>query len=240
MQAPHSESPAAGRTITAACADVLRAPYRTFLLLALLADAASARLPSSSGPSALTFFVFSGLTLLIQLSLTLVAGSVDPSGSADAWIRAALRRRCFWRYTVTSILTLILVGVGGLGFVVGAVIVAGFVALAQPASVLERLTPGQALPRSAQVSKGRRGAVMAIFAALILVPSLLPATFLYLPLFGVKIPFGRALAVASGLVATVFSIAGVIALTRMFVALGGRASPSLDQLAEEPLGVTGS
>ena len=81
---------------------------------------------------------------------------------------------------------------------------------------------------------------MAIFAALILVPSLLPATFLYLPLFGVEIPFGRALAVASGLVATVFSIAGVIALTRMFVALGGRASPSLDQLAEEPLGVTGS
>ncbi len=219
-----------GKLMAGGLRDLAAAPFRTLLALALLVQVVFVTVPAGVGdPTGLATIALIGVTLFIDMVTTMAAGVSQPEPSADRWIRATLRRRCFWRYIGTTLIVAIFVGVGAIALFVGAIVVAGIVALAQPAAVLERRSPGSALERSAQLSRPARKPIMIVFSLLILLPQLLPQALVQF-----NAPGGRTVFEAAGFLSVILSTAGVIALSRAFVALGGVATPSLEELALPP------
>src|SRR5918999_1813105 len=91
--------------IAAAFRLLTRPPFRTLLLLSFVLGLVSASIADLVGPdpapeygflltSSTLFFAFA--SIYVHIAVTLAAGG-SGEGSAEGWIRAALRRRCLWR-----------------------------------------------------------------------------------------------------------------------------------------------
>jgi hypothetical protein len=199
-------------------------------LLALVGTSIALQVDASSADSALSFawtsnLIIDVLGIYLQIAVVLAAGGSGDPLSADPWMRAAFKHRCFWRYFAVTILEVLLTLIGLVGAVVGAFIVGGIVALAQPAVVLERLQPVEALRRSAAMTKPARRTVGIVFVALLLAPL---AAGLVLLALGVDVPIGWELAIS--VVGATTSFTATIALTRIFVKLGGAPTPPVQTL----------
>jgi hypothetical protein len=213
---------------------LVRPPFVTLLLLnaliAVVTVSISARLGPNSPDDLATLGQTSMLALdvvaiYVQIALVLAAGSAGDSPSADIWMRAAFRHRCFWRFLGTTIIVVVLVMIGFAALAIGAVIAGGIIGVAQAGVVLERLSPFDALRRSAALTKPARGQVAAVFSALLLLPLVAGAISVV-----VKVDLSLGVQLALSLGGTVFSFAAAIALTRMFVKLGGSPTPPVQTL----------
>lgn len=213
----------AGAAMRDGFASLTKPPFRGLLFLGIFVSLVASTVPENTeGATLAAAVVLTALGLYLQIATTAAAGDPNPTASADAWLKEAFARRCFWRYLATSLLVMILVMVGLAGLIVGGFLVGGAVALADPAVVLERRGPADAIARSAELTKGRRGPLVVIFGLLILIP-------------GMGLQLGdlvwdlRALAgdwwPLVPVVVLVLGTAGAITLTRVFLALGGTRVP---------------
>lgn len=224
MQESSRPSISAAACIREAFRSLLEPPFRALAALAVFVSLVSSTVPAEGDEAVLAAtLVLIAASLYLQIATTLAAADAAPQGSADTWLKLAFARRCFWRYVATSILVLLLVVAAGLlGLVVGGFIVGGITALADPAVVLERRGPTAAIARSAELGKPARKPLIAIFGLLVLVP-------------GVGVQLGDVMWdlrervgpvwPAIPVIVLILGLAGAIALTRAFVALGGRTTP---------------
>lgn len=216
---------------------LFRRPFATIVVVTVLLGVAATNIGELIGAeptgelgllamSADTFFLVTSIYLEIA---TILAAGGNGEGSAEGWIRAAVRHRCFWRFLAASFVMVFLILLGAVAFVVGAVVVASAVTLAQPAVVLERLGPVVAQRRSAELTRPVRKAVGIVFVLFWLPP--LAANVMIL-LFEVDLALAAQIALQAA--GTVLGIAATIALTRIFVTLGGAPTPPLQTLLYKP------
>ena len=175
-------------------------------------------------------FILLVAQIYLQIAVILAAGRSDPEPSADLWLRGAVKRRCFWRFIATSLLVVLGLFAGAVVLVVGLFFVGALVALAQSAAVLERRLPLEAITRSAQVAGDARMTTGVVFALMILIPTAATQTTAFA---GWDDDIGLAWPACLA-AAEIVAAAGTIALTRIFVALGGDPTPPHDQLAPAP------
>jgi len=208
----------AGSLIVDGLRATVRAPFAGLVALSLFLYVVSASVGQQGGGGSLVFaLLLAAASAYAQIACALAASSSDPARSSDAWFVAAVRRRCFWRYLVAEFVTVLAVAFGLLALVVGAFVVGGVLALGQPAAALERRTPIDAMKRSAAMGREHRRALAIVFGALVLVPGIgIQAGYS----LGAPEGWGAAWIVVS-LPGVVSTIAGAIALSRAFVALGG-------------------
>jgi hypothetical protein len=217
----------AGHAIADGLSSLFRPPFRLLVVVVVLIPLAGDSIAGRDGILAQDdlwlVLALSAASLFVQIAATLAAGRTDPDPSTDMWLRAAWRRRCFWRLTGTVLVSLAILAGGlalaGIGiFVVGAVI-----AFAQVAAVLERRGPFGAIARSVVLTRGNRWQVGLVYAALFIVPTF--AVYVA-DLVELRPVLGPLWSVISVLV-EVLGLAGVIALTRMFVTVGGDPTPAV-------------
>ena len=228
------EAVTAGGSIRDGLRSLLRPPHRNLLLLSVIVSITSARIGlDRAAPDQTELLLSLGLfvvSLYVEIAVTLAAGRYEADPSADMWVKAAWRRKVFWRYLFASIVAVAALMVGALAFVVGLFVAGAIVGLIGPAVVLERRTPIPAAFRSAQLTKGSRVPVGIVVAVLFVLPTL-----------GVQVAFiselDRTLGaawIALTVVAEILRLGGVIAVTRMFVQLGGSPTPHPEQMAPPP------
>lgn len=211
---------AAGAAMRDGFSALTKPPFRTLLVLGIFVSLVANTLPESGDEWTLfAALILLALGLYLQIATTLGAADPNPTPSADVWLKEAFARRCFWRYAATSIFVVLLVLASGVvGLIVGGFFMGGVVALADPAVVLERRGPADAIARSSELGKGQRRPLILIFGLLVLVPGM------GLQLGGLMWDL-RALAgewwPLVPVVVLVLGTAGAIALTRIFLALGG-------------------
>jgi hypothetical protein len=222
----NSEQIRAGRAIVDGVVSLFRPPFVTLLAITILVPLAADSLASVDrrfdGGDLVIALLLAAVSLYVQIAATLAAGRAVPERSGDMWLRAAWRRRCFWKVVwATLISTAALVGgvaLAGIGiFFVGAVL-----AFTQVAVVLERRGPLDAVARSVALTRGHRFPVGIAFAVLFILPNV---GVWAASLTGIPERLGVVWAALSVLV-EVLALAGTIALTRMFVAAGGDATPA--------------
>lgn len=212
---------------------LLRPPFRTLWVLSLLIALASGTIRGVDDVALLGALLFAVVSLYIDIAAILAAGDSSPDRSADVWLKAAVRRRCFWRFFFASLISDVLIGLGLVGLVIGAFLLAGVIALAPPAAVLERVLPLQTLTRSAELTRGHRRPVATVYTILLLIPQIAIQG-----LFFLRGTESATVRVALGCVGATLGLAGTIALTRIFVTLGGGQTPELSEIepgAEETL-----
>lgn len=222
-----------GAEIGAALRLLVRPPFSTILLLELLFTVASASIADLIGPTPSEEFGFLGLgstflfgivSLYLQIATTLAAGG-SGERSAEGWIRAALRHRCFWRFVGVTILSLLYIMLGLLLLVVGAIVMGAGISLAQPAVVLERAGPGAGITRSSELTKPVRKPMGIMFS------------FFWLPVVGfaivlwiLEIQLDFIPQILVSIPSTALTMAATVAFTRVFVKLGGAPAPPLQTL----------
>ncbi|MDP9069529.1 MAG: hypothetical protein M3N53_14485 [Actinomycetota bacterium] len=225
MDPPLEHQISAAGSIRTAFASLARPPFRGLLVLALFVSLVANTLPQGTDDdvAVIASLVLIALSLYLQIAVTLAAADPNPTPSVDVWLKLAVARRCFWRYVAASVLVVLMVlAAGVVGVIIGAFVVGGIVALADPAVVLERKAPVAAISRSAELGKPARRQLIVIFGALILVPgmSVQVGSFVWdLPTF-----FGPLWPVVTVIV-LVLGMVGAIALTRAFRTLGGEVLP---------------
>lgn len=224
METPTETRISAGAAARDGFASLAKPPFRALLILGIFVSLVANTLPESADTGTLlAALVLLALGLYLQIATTVAAADPDPKPSADLWLKEAWAARCFWRYFATSVLVVLVVLLSGVvGLIVGGFFMGGVVALADPAVVLERRGPADAIARSSELGKGNRPALIAIFGVLVLIP-------------GMGVQVGglvwdlRALAgdwwPLVPVVVLVLGTAGAIALTRIFLALGGTRAP---------------
>ena len=218
----------AGPLISQALRDLWRRPLAILVVLNLFLSAAWNAAGQDDFIDLLLALVVTGATIYVQIAVNLAAAARDPGPSGDAWFRAALTRRCFWRLVAVEIAVIALVALGALALVVGAIVVGGITSLAEPAVVLERDGPIEAIRRSARMSRPARTPLTVVFGLLVLAPSLVgPAA----ALGGVS----GTVVVVIGVILLPISMAGTVALARAYVALGGTPAPAPDSTPEPRL-----
>jgi hypothetical protein len=217
----------------------IRPPFRMLLLVELLITLVAASIPASATDAAaiLGALVLLIVSAVLQIAILLAAAKPEPDRSADPWIVAAARRRCFWRFVLTRavVTIMILLGVAvvllaasGLsalwqtllgmataliwGYVVGSVI-----GVSEQAAVLERRWPFAAMGRSSELTRPARRTIGTLFAVAVVAPNFLEDRFLGVDLLKDLGP----IQVLPALVGVVVSTAGLIALTRAYTGLGG-------------------
>lgn len=206
-----------------------RSPFRTLALLSALIAATSTTFSETpTGTETALSVLLLVASVYVQIALILAAGRPEPEHSADAWLVGAFRRRCLWRFIGTSLVIVLGLLAGAVILVVGAFFVGALVGLAQSACVLERAWPMDAITRSARLSDGARGRIGVLFGALILVPA---AATQGVAAMGWADELGPVLWPACLVAGELLSVTGTIALTRLFVALGGNETPALNALA---------
>lgn len=210
---------------------LLTAPFRTLAGLLVLMTVTSTSF--STQPTEIEFalqILLLVTSIYVQIALILAAGRSDPEPSADPWIRAAFRRRCFWRFFATSLVVVLGLLVGALLLVVGIFIVGALLAFAPSAAVIERRVPMDAVARSGQIAAGARVTSGIVFGLLVLLPTAAAQTAAVLGWAeAIRYLWPVALAVSEVVV-----VAGTIAVTKLFVALGGEPTPSFEQIPPRP------
>lgn len=218
----------AGPLMTRALGDIFRRPFLILLSLNLLVSLVTASLGAARTGVA-TWLLLATVTVYVQIATVLAAGSSKPDPSGDAWMRAAFRARCFWRFVIVELFIFVMVGLGLFLVVVGALVIGAHVALSEQAVVLERLGIVQALSRGVDVSQGNRKAVGLIFGVMVLLPNVA------LPLaYAVGLDDTALERSVTSAVTVVVSMAGTLALTKAFVDLGGRPSPAPAEIKPRP------
>jgi hypothetical protein len=224
----------AGAELAAAARALVRRPFFVLLclsyLLALVGTSISLQFDASNADASFTLarassIIIEVLGIYLQIAVVLVAGSSGEPASADPWMRAAFKHRCFWRFFAVTVLEVFAMLLGFVAVVVGAAIVGGIVALGQAAVVLERRQPVDALRRSAALTGPVRGPVALIFFVLFAVPVGAGVVLLAL---GIELPLGWEFVVT--VVGATTSFMASIALTRIFVKLGGAPTPPVQTL----------
>jgi len=218
----------AGPLMSGAPGDIFRRPFLILLSLNLLVSLVTASLGAARTGVA-TWLLLAAVTVYVQIATVLAAGSSKPDPSGDAWMRAAFRARCFWRFVIVELFIFVMVGLGLFLVVVGALVIGAHVALSEQAVVLERLGIVQALSRGVDVSQGNRKAVGLIFGVMVLLPNVA------LPLaYAVGLDDTALERSVTSAVTVVVSMAGTLALTKAFVDLGGRPSPAPAEIKPRP------
>ncbi len=229
------ERPGAGALISTGFAALTRPPFRSLWFLVLLVALASATIAPGTDDLAIAgTLVLAGISLYLDIATILAAGDAHPEKSVDHWVRAAFRRRCFWRFFITGVLTDLSVAIGLLGLVVGGWIVGSIIGVAPQAVVLERHLPVQALARSAELTRPARAPVGIVFGLLVLLPTI---TFPALYLLGITT--STTAQVITGVLAATIGTASTISLTRAFVLLGGgvdEPAPEEPEVVQDPPG----
>lgn len=209
--------PRTSELIFTAARRLTKGPFLTLLVITLFITIVSASFASDTPDS---FGTFSAILLLvvgtfIQIGVILAAADPSPAPSADTWVKEALRRRLFIRYFLTSIGTALLIVLGLVAFLVGAVFVAAIVGLAPSASVLERLGPVDALRRSHQLTKPARFQTGLLVTVFLMAPTVLTTAG---DASGLAGDLGS-LWLAIVLLSVIVSMIGSIALAQLFVLL---------------------
>jgi hypothetical protein len=217
-----------GPLMRQALGDIFHRPFSILLFLNLLVSLVTASL-GAAGTEVATWLLLAAVTLYVQIATILAAGSAEPDPSGDAWMRAAFRARCFWRFVAVELFIFVMVGLGLFVVVVGALVIGAYVALAEQAVVLERLGVVQALSRSVDMSQGHRKSVGLIFAVMVLLPNVALPVAYAVGLDDTALERGLASAVT-----VVVTTAGTLALTRAFVELGGKSSPTPAEVRPRP------
>ena len=221
-------APSAVSAIGKGFRSLAKPPFRTLVLLAVLLAAVSTTFSEEPTETEMFFsFLLLFVSIYVQIALILAAGRDDPEPSADVWLRGAVRRRCFWRFVGTSLLVVLGLLAGAIMLVVGIFFVGALIGLAQSACVVERRYPMDAIARSANVANRAKLPIGIVFGLLVLVPTgaVQAAAFLeWTAELGALWP-------ASLVVAELLTATGTIALTQMFVALGGEQTPAVTELA---------
>ncbi|MEA2498567.1 MAG: hypothetical protein QOH26_972 [Actinomycetota bacterium] len=204
------------KLVRAGFRDLLKPPFRALLALNLFLTLAS----DSFGVEPDDVTAWLSLLLLavstyLQIALTLAAADLKPARSADTWVRAAFKQRCFWRFFVASLLSLLVIVLGFAALIVPGVILCGVLSLVQPAAVLERLDPIAAMRRSSLISSRARRPLAIFFFLLVLLPNVTLQAGFYLSGEETLGPEW----VTLDLITVVLSMGATIALTRAFVAL---------------------
>ncbi|MBA2724568.1 MAG: hypothetical protein H0U53_01145 [Actinobacteria bacterium] len=212
----------AGELIVEGFRRLLKPPFLSLLVLNLFVSSVAASFAGQIDEIS----VFSSVALAVvsaylQIAVILAASDQEPVESADHWIKAAVKRRCFWRFALASIFSFILVAAGLLALVIPGFIVGAYVGMGPIAAVVERTRAGDSLRRSVELSvKGRR-AVGVIFGLFVVIPNGALQVALY---FAPKaLPLG--LWIGLELATVILFLVALIALTRAFVCLGGRLEP---------------
>lgn len=224
MEPPSETRISAGAAMRNGFSSLTDPPFRALLLLGIFVSLVASTIPETGDEwVVVATLLLIAAALYLQVAIIAAAADATPAPSADAWLKEALARRCFWRYLGTSIVVAASVLVAGVvGIVVGAFLMGGVVALADPAVVLERRGPLEAIRRSAEMGKDNRRPLIVIFGALVLVPGLMVQVgSLVWDLRGLAGPWWPLVPV----VELVLAGAGAIALTRVFLSLGGQVEP---------------
>lgn len=238
MQGTQDEISLRRLVVTGAVATV-RPPFRMLLFLELLITLVAATIPSSATDAAAIIggFVLLVVAAILQIAILLAAAAPEPDRSADSWIVATARRRCFWLFALTRVAITVMVVVGvavillvgsrlpvlwltllGLmvalawGFVMGSV-----VGVAEQAAVLERRWPFAAMGRSSELTRPARRTIGLLFALAVVAPNFLEDRFLGVDVLKDLGP----LKLLPALIGVLVSTAGLIALTKAYVGLGG-------------------
>lgn len=216
----------AARLMAGGLRDLFRPPFSLLLLLDLLIFGASASVTEVDEAVLLGTLLLAVVSAYVQIAMIMAAAG-DEHRSADEWIKLAFKRRVFWRFVLTGMLTIAAVFLGFLALIIGGLVLGAMLALAQIASVQERAWPWEAVQSSIALSEGHRIPIGLIFAVLYIVPTVTMQV-------GVQLRWDRELGLGwpvTGAVATTASLVGVMALTRAYVALGGKTtkigSPSI-------------
>jgi hypothetical protein len=201
--------------------DLLRPPFSVLLAVTLFVTFVTTSLRSPFDElTTLWWILLAVVNVYLQIAVVLAAATTDPSRSADQWLRAAIAARCFWRSVLVELLTFALIVAGGLVLIVGAFVVGAYLSLAQSAVVLERASVAGALRRSVDLGADVRVILGVLFGSLVLVPSIL----LQVGSMFVGDEVGPVW-VGANLAGVVVLTAGVMALARAFVVLGGTVVP---------------
>jgi hypothetical protein len=199
--------------------DLFKPPFAVLLLLDLLIFGALSSMPDELDDTSLFGAVLlTVVSAFVQIALTMAACS-EEQHTADEWVKKALRRGVFWRFVLTSVVTIAAVVLGLFALIVGGLVLGGMLGLAQPAAIQERAWPGPALRRSVALSRGHRMPIGTIFAITFIAPNALLQA-------GAELEWDQVLGIgwhALGAVATIGSLVGVVALARAYVALGGQS-----------------
>ena len=205
--------------------DLLRAPFALLLGLSIFATLATAPLDAEADTTALLgTLIVAAISAYASIAVTLAAADPQPTASADHWILSAFRRRCFWRSAIANLFAAFLVAAGLIALIVPGFIVGAVVAFALTGAIVENLGPGDAIRRSIEISRPARPAVGFIYGALVIAPTVgVQASFYFLGSHNMW------LWTSLGGAALILTMAAQIALTRAFLALGGRLLPRTER-----------
>jgi hypothetical protein len=200
--------------------DLFKPPLAVLLLLDLLIFGALSSMPDEvDNTSLFGALLLTVVSAFVQIALTMAACS-EEQHTADEWVKKALRRGVFWRFVLTSVVTIAAVILGLFALVVGGLVLGGMLGLAQPAAIQEQAWPGPALRRSVALSRGHRMPIGTIFAITFTAPNALFQA-------GAELQWDQELGIgwdAVGAIATVATLVGVVALARAYIVLGGRST----------------
>ncbi|MDQ3879198.1 MAG: hypothetical protein M3290_12745 [Actinomycetota bacterium] len=213
------------RSIADALGRLVRPPFVTLVALSVLVTVVSSRLSTSDNGALFSLLVLALVSTFIQIATCLAAAISSPEKSADRWLVAAFRNRCFWRFIGTSLLFFVMIVAGIFAAVVGAFIVGGIFALSLPAAAIDRQLPIAALKTSAALTRPIRLPVIVIFGVLYILPVMvlqLAAQLTSLHGWGLTL---------AGIPPPIFQLAALIAVTRIFVSVRGTAAETLGTAA---------
>ena len=214
----------AGPLLAGGLRDLFRPPFALMLGLNLLIYFALTSVSATVDESGLFgTLVLVAASSYVQIAMIVAAGG-ERNGSADFWLKQAIARRVFWRFILTGFVSVVVILFGFLILVVGGFVAGAMLALAQPASVQERLWPFAAIRRGLELSQGARVPIGTVFGLLYLAPTLLQQVGLSLR-WDASLGWGWTL---FGALSVVLTSAGVIALTHAYVKLGGAPSPFVE------------
>lgn len=208
----------AGSLIRDAGARLLKPPFLPLFILSLFVSTVAASFAEQvDDVSLLSSIALAVVSAYLQIAIILAAAEEEPSTSADAWIKAAFRRRCFWRFALASLFSFVLVAAGLLVLVIPGFIVGAYVGMGPIAAVLERTGPGDSLRRSTALSAPARRAVGLVFGLFVIVPNAALQVALYLN--ADAFPLG--LWIGLELATVILFMVALLALTHAFLRLGG-------------------
>jgi hypothetical protein len=210
------------KLVRAGFRDLLKPPFRALLLLTLFLTLASDSFGNQiDDTSAFLSLLLVIVSAYLQIAITLAAAELQPSPSADFWVRAAFKQRVFWRYMAASLIVVLMLVAGFVLLIIPGLILCGVLALAQPAAILERRGPVESIRRSALLTEPARRPLAAIFFLLVLLPNLT----LQAGLYGAGAEDLAPGWVALDLVTVVLYMGAAIALARAFIALRPTEEP---------------
>ena len=220
MEQPRTIQLRPGSLIAKGLKDLFKPPFALLLLVDLLIFGALASVSDQVDDASLFgAILLTVVSAFVQIALTMAAAS-EEQRSSDEWVKLAFKRGVFWRFILTGIVTIAAVFVGLVVFIVGGLILGALLGLAQTVAIQERAWPPSAIKKSIALSKAHRMPIGSIFAITFILPNTLIQA-------GAQLRWDRELGLAwdaLGAAATVLMLAGVVAMARAYVALGGKST----------------